>query len=752
MMKKLLPLAIVLLLVIVSIRLSSPPDVIAESAADSIFSAQRAFHFLQEISKAPHSVGTSENKRVREYIAATCRQYGLDVRIQQTTSVQKNRSYILAANVYNVVATLKGKKEGKSLLVMSHYDTQPNTPGAGDDGAGVAAMLETIRMLSATKERFNNDVIFLFTDAEETGLSGAQGFAQDTVLLSKIGFVLNYEGRGNSGVSSLFELNSENGWAANQYMNVVPYPVGNSLGYEIYKNLPNDTDYTIFRKSGISGLNNAFIDGFVNYHSPNDTPEHLDLRSLQHHGSNLLSLVKHLGNSDLTTTKAPDITFFNVIGYWMVSYPASWNLAFTILTSLLFVLWVALEFRSGRISWKGFAGGFFIFVGVLISLSLITFFLIKGILAVYPMYNRFYAANSYNSSAYFLAFVALAIFIFTVFYQWLIRKIQPLSLLAGVLLCQIILLNLFYSAMPTAIFILLFPILFFVLGRIILVLKSTWEDEDWKAIPITLVSLLPAVLWLPQIIDQTFIVFGLSAITSGVVFVVGLLLGLLLPILNLAFHANRYLISGAAVLCFIIALVMGHLTSGFDESHPLQSNVYYQLDADNNKSYWMSRNNTTDEWNQQYLQKAKLENGRLMNEAPLLPLAMPTAVVVSDTVVNNVRKLRLHCAAGRQAESMIFEIDEKNPVHDATLIGPAGDVPQSKKQSGPFNYIDYQGLDSLGFDVIFETLPDKSIEFALTSRSHGMPLMPRYKERPKWIVPAVGQHSNTTQVIKTFVF
>jgi Zn-dependent M28 family amino/carboxypeptidase len=50
--------------------------------------------------------------------------------------------------VQNIVACLPGKTQGnKGVLVLAHYDSQLHAPGVGDDGAGVAAMLETIRAL-----------------------------------------------------------------------------------------------------------------------------------------------------------------------------------------------------------------------------------------------------------------------------------------------------------------------------------------------------------------------------------------------------------------------------------------------------------------------------------------------------------------------------------------------------------------------------------------------------------------------------
>src|SRR6185436_10161505 len=117
------------LLALFSVMSDSPPAPVDNSAPDTVFSARRAYRYLEEITKAPHSCGTAENKRVREYIAGEWRQLGMNVEIQQSTAVNRRTNQIfaggtivVAANVYNVVARIKGTRgSGKHLLVMSHF-------------------------------------------------------------------------------------------------------------------------------------------------------------------------------------------------------------------------------------------------------------------------------------------------------------------------------------------------------------------------------------------------------------------------------------------------------------------------------------------------------------------------------------------------------------------------------------------------------------------------------------------------------
>ncbi|GEM_PF-2570891 len=83
-------------------------------------------------------------------------------------------------------------------LCLLHY--HPSRPLPADAPASVAIMLEIARML-ASESSLPNDVVFLFTDAEEIGLWGARGFVQDHPWAGEVGAVINMEARGTSGPS-----------------------------------------------------------------------------------------------------------------------------------------------------------------------------------------------------------------------------------------------------------------------------------------------------------------------------------------------------------------------------------------------------------------------------------------------------------------------------------------------------------------------------------------------------------------------
>ena len=51
-------------------------------------------------------------------------------------------------DIVNVIAWIPGTATSQAVLLMAHYDTVPQSPGANDNGSGVAAMLEIARLLA----------------------------------------------------------------------------------------------------------------------------------------------------------------------------------------------------------------------------------------------------------------------------------------------------------------------------------------------------------------------------------------------------------------------------------------------------------------------------------------------------------------------------------------------------------------------------------------------------------------------------
>jgi len=207
----------------------------------------------------PHPTGSPANAAARDYIVSAFHELGIDAQVQEGVGIFHHGRSAQAAIVRNVVARLPGLQGSPAVLLVGHHDSVPAAPGAADDGHSVGVLLETLRALRSGP-RLRNDVIFLLTDGEEVGLLGADAFVREHPWAKDVGVVLNFEARGTSGPGHMFETSEGNGWLIRQFAQSAPYPRTDSLSYEVYRRLPNDTDLTVFKKRGYSGLNFAFID------------------------------------------------------------------------------------------------------------------------------------------------------------------------------------------------------------------------------------------------------------------------------------------------------------------------------------------------------------------------------------------------------------------------------------------------------------------------------------------------------------
>ena len=353
-----LMLVVLLGIAVLSIQQLNPPAALDSNASLNEFSAGRAMKHLASIARTPHPIGAPAHEDTRRYLVQELSTLGLAPEVQEATVVNPNWvSPFIAATVHNVVAMLKGTENSHAILLVAHYDSVPTGPGAADDGAAVATMLETVRALK-TSAPLKNAVILLFTDAEEFGLLGARAFVEQHPWAKNVGTVLNFDARGNSGPVIMFETSPQNGALIREFASAAPYPVATSFSSDVYRILPNNTDFTVFQNAHLSGLNFANINGFINYHTQLDSVENIDARTVQHQGAYALALLRRFGNLRLPIPAERNAVYFNTIGSILIHYPTSLSIIWGLLTALLFVAVMIAGFRFGRLRVSGILWGF----------------------------------------------------------------------------------------------------------------------------------------------------------------------------------------------------------------------------------------------------------------------------------------------------------------------------------------------------------------------------------------------------------
>ncbi len=185
---------------------------------------------------------------------------------------------------YNIEATHRGDgSTNDEFIICAHYDSVEDSPGADDDGSGVAAVMAAAHLMR--NYHFTYTITFVAFSGEEQGLLGSRCYVEDAVANNiPIAGVLNLDMIGYADTDDdtryltiYQDTNNPLEWISNytlsvaeayyEYLHLTLVPSGFSWG----------SDHYWFWKKGYSAI--YFEESHFNdyYHSPEDTIEHMDL-------------------------------------------------------------------------------------------------------------------------------------------------------------------------------------------------------------------------------------------------------------------------------------------------------------------------------------------------------------------------------------------------------------------------------------------------------------------------------------------
>lgn len=579
-----------------SIASLMPGKISSLNIPETEFSTERALVHLKKISKEAHYVGNNNHSKLQSYLKSELEKLGLEVEIQHQIAI--NTDWRAGVDADNIITRIKGSENGKSLLLLTHYDSAVHSSkGASDAGSGIVTILEGIRAFLASNPSPKNDIIIVFTDAEEIGLLGAKAFVKYHLWTKNIGLVINFEARGSGGPSfMLMETNGGNKNMIEAFKESNPkYPVGSSLLYSIYKMLPNDTDLTVFREDAdINGFNFAFIDDHFDYHTAQDSYERLDRNSLQHQGEYLMPLLKYFAEADLNQLNAEeDDVYFNFPGFTLISYPFSWVLPMALLALLTFISLIIIGIKKKKLSLKQIFTGFIPLLISLILTGVIAVYGWKLLLKIHPQYLDILHGFTYNGHFYIVAFVTLTLGITLWIYKKYSKKINPSNLLIAPIFIWTLINFLVAFYLPGAGFFII--VVFLSLMILAFDLLSTNKQND-RILLNTFLIIPILILFCPLI--QTFPVgLGLNMMVISTVLTV-LVISLMLPILITYKSFSK--LNRLFILISILSFVSAGFTSGYTEDRKQPNSILYVLDADTQQANWVSYNNSIDEFTQQF--------------------------------------------------------------------------------------------------------------------------------------------------------
>ncbi len=711
----------------------------------SEFSTKRALTIVKEISAKPHFVGSQNHQVVTDYLVKELKGLSLETSIQEGFTMTEKGTLVYSKNI---LARIKGSANTKALLLLSHYDSAPHSfsYGASDDASGVATILETVRAFLHSKAKHKNDIIILFSDAEELGLNGAALFVTQHRWAKEVGLALNLEARGSSGPSyMLMETNQGNAKMVDAFADgKVKYPVSNSLMYSIYKMLPNDTDLTVFRENGkIQGFNFAFIDSHFNYHTMQDTYNHLDPNTLAHQGTYLFPLLKHFSNADLTNLNSTEEKVYFSIPFAFLKYPFSWILPMLIIAFTLVFVFSFIGLGKQLLRMDEIISGFVPLLGSLFVSGVVTYVIWKLLLGFYPQYNDILQGFTYNGHDYIYGFVSLTMAICFLFYQKESKRNSEMSQMIAPLIIWLLINIAIFIKLQGAGF-LIIP----VLSSSLMLVYYVFTQKSNRLLNIVLA--LPTLVIIAPFIQMFPIGLGLKILFGSSILTV-LAFTLLLPIFG-SFTQKR-LWASVFFLVSIGFFVKAHQSSGYEYGKAKPNSLVYLLNGDANKAYWATYDTNLDEWTKGYLGEhpkdgKPLNSNKLyskygseftfMAEAPLKKIAKPTIEFLKDSTAGNQRYLKIVISPNRKVNRYDIFANEKLTITNLKANGvKAIDLKSNIISQKSNKLVSYYVVGNIPLTLEFSIPTNQKLDMNLVESSFDLMNNSLFSmdKRRNWMIP-----------------
>ena len=233
--------------------------------------------YVQKIQDfGPHPTGSQACEAVGEYLYDTLNSFQISVHYEPWT-------YKLHSGK-NIVGSIPGKDSGDIVVVTAHYDSVAVSPGADDDGSGVAAVLATADIMSHYS--FNSTVRFVLFSGEEQGLLGSHEYVENAyengeniiadLNLDGIGYALTTD----DGSKIKHFANNQSSWMVD-ISNSIASQYHDKIGLQVI-GLPHVTfsDHQSFVEYDYDA--SYFLEYLLTpyYHTSQDTLEHVNITYL----------------------------------------------------------------------------------------------------------------------------------------------------------------------------------------------------------------------------------------------------------------------------------------------------------------------------------------------------------------------------------------------------------------------------------------------------------------------------------------
>lgn len=716
-----------------------PPAPRPASVPASEFSAARAREILNHLvgDGVPHPMGSAQNDVVRGRVLDEFASAGYLPTVQTGFACDEQGD---CGSVQNVLARLDGSEPGPAVLLAAHYDSVPAGPGAFDDGAGAATVLAIARIFKSLPQ-LRHSIIFLIDDGEEAGLLGARVFVNQHPWAKDVRAVVNVDSRGTSGPSLMFETGDANEWALHLYAQHAAHPNTSSVFYTAYKQIPNDTDFTVFKAAGYQGLNFANIRDVVHYHTPLDNLENADPATLQHDGDNALSSLQAFANADISNPPKSEAVYFDLLAICTIRWPATRTVAIALSAAFLLLLEIAWLFYKKKLTGPEFLWGLLAWPVSILAIAvfafLLSFILRKGGAMPVP-----WTAHPHPAQVAFWS-LAIALVAFTA--QRFASRTGFFGLWSGTWIWWALLSIALAARIPGISYVLLAATCAAALAGLLLV---------FRPLSSSLVAILPlavsAIVGFPLAL-MLYQGFGGRALP-----VIAVLVAVLLsPLAPLCADVQRtrgvsmLALPWLAVASMLLASFAAIVVPAFSAKAPEHVNLQYVQEADSGNSQWVvypasthlpepirlatnfrAQDGGAFPW---------IPDAAFFAAAPHVAVAPPTFTILESTELPARRRYRTLLRSERGASEAVVMFPPDSRI-DSVQAADEPVQPQTEKvrqyQNNWYAY-DFYAMPAKGVEVSFTLPAGKPVEVYVLDVTYALPLEGMFllKSRPLTATP-----------------
>jgi len=221
-----------------------------------------------------HPTGSEACEKVGEFLFNEFKSFGLNIEYFEW----KKGGY----EGKNIIATLPGE-DNSTVIISAHYDSYPTSPGADDDGSGIACLLMIAKIISNYK--FKHTVKFVAFSGEKQGMLGSQVYVkylyengEDVIADINVDTVAHTESK--KGGEFIRVLSDEASLWITDIAEEMSYKYDIGLSLFRHGNFPAG-DHQSFIDYGYEAVFFVEYDFNTNMHTPNDTVEHINITYLE---------------------------------------------------------------------------------------------------------------------------------------------------------------------------------------------------------------------------------------------------------------------------------------------------------------------------------------------------------------------------------------------------------------------------------------------------------------------------------------